>query len=196
MPAQLGPSGQACRETKILGPTHLPKAWKGYASPTFPTRTCAAQERADRHPPATCIQWWEQVLALRMTQRAPTQAHGDVVELFTDARGSPPRLAAVLFADGETTYTDLATPPELLALFKPREDAQIMGQEFLAIALGLCTFLPKLRNRCVRVWCDNRGGECCLRSGSARAGDHNLMIHAIWLLSARENFGLWIEGAP
>ena len=142
------------------------------------------------------LQWWEQVLALRMTQRAPTQAHGDVVELFTDARGSPPRLAAVLFADGETTYTDLATPPELLALFKPREDAQIMGQEFLAIALGLCTFLPKLRNRCVRVWCDNRGGECCLRSGSARAGDHNLMIHAIWLLSARENFGLWIEGAP
>jgi hypothetical protein len=139
------------------------------------------------------LQWWEQVLALKITQRAPAETHSEVVELFTDARGHPPRLAAVLFAEGEVAYTDLATPPELLALFETRKDAQIMGQELLGIALGISTFLPKLRNKCVRVWCDNKSGECCVRSGSARAGDHNLLVHALWLLSAKENFGLWIE---
>ena len=68
-----------------------------------------------------------------------------------------------------------------------------MGQELLAIAVGLCTFLPKLKGRCVRVWTDNKGGECCLRSGAARAGDHNLLVHALWLLAAKEDFGLWVE---
>jgi hypothetical protein len=120
----------------------------------------------------------------------------ETVELFCDARGEPPRLAAVLFADNRIEYTDVATPPELLSLFKQREDSQIMGQELLAIALGLSTFVDRLRGRCVRVWCDNKGGECCLRAGAAKSGDHNLLVHAMWLLAAREGFGLWVERVP
>ena len=139
------------------------------------------------------LSWWKQVLALKLTQRRLVRQPTEVVELFCDARGTPPRLSAVLFADGVVEYTDLATPQQLLDLFGQRDDAQIMGQELLAIALGLCTFLKKLRGRCVRVWTDNKGGECCLRSGAARAGDHNLLVHALWLLAAKENFGLWVE---
>ena len=139
------------------------------------------------------LKWWQKALALKMSQKVLVAEETEVVELFCDARGSPPRLAAVLFADGRIQYTDLETPEELLKLFEAREDAQIMGQELLAIAVGLCTFMESLRGRCVRVWTDNKGGECALRSGAARAGDHNLLIHAMWLLAAKEGFGLWIE---
>jgi hypothetical protein len=142
------------------------------------------------------LEWWRQVLALKLTQWTPVRPHTDVVELFCDARGEPPRLAAVLFADGRVDYTDLATPKAMLDLFDRRNDAQIMGQELLAIALGLCTFASRLKHRCVRVWTDNKGGECCLRSGSARAGDHGLLVHALWLMAAKGDFGLWIERVP
>ena len=136
------------------------------------------------------------MLTLRLTQWTPVQRSPEVVELFCDARGIPPRLAAVLFAVGILDFTDLATPEQLLNLFSQRKDAPIMGQELLAIALGLCTFLSRLRNRCVRVWTDNKGGECCLRNGRAKTGDHCLLIHALWLLAAKENFGLWVERVP
>jgi hypothetical protein len=91
------------------------------------------------------------------------------------------------------SHADAETPAELLALFHTRNDAQIMGQELLAVALGLCSFVDRLRGKCVRVWCDNKGGECCLRKGSAKTGDHNLLIHTVWLLAAKEGFGLWME---
>ena len=134
---------------------------------------------------------------LKLSQQVPVEPHGQVVELFCDARGTPPRLAAVLFHGKKNPlYTDLETPPALLALFAPRRDAQIMGQELLAIALGLCSFGKHLKHKCVRVWTDNKGGECALRWGSARAGDHNLLVHALWLLAAREGFGLWVERVP
>ena len=139
------------------------------------------------------LQWWLQVLTLKLSQKVPTTPANETVELFCDARGTPPRLAAVLFADNGIEYTDLATPPELLALFDARADAQIMGQELLAVALGLCTVAHKLRGRCARVWTDNKGGECCLRTGAAKARDHNLLTHAVWLLCAKENIGLWVE---
>ena len=47
------------------------------------------------------------------------------VQLFADARGSPPRLAAVLLVDGKALYTDWAPPSELLELFRNRRDNQI-----------------------------------------------------------------------
>ena len=57
-------------------------------------------------------------------------------------------------------YTDLETPSRLLALAQQRQDEQIMAQEILAIALGLCTFNDQLRGKCVRIWTDNVGAEC------------------------------------
>jgi hypothetical protein len=40
------------------------------------------------------------------------------------------------------------------------------------------------------------GGECALRSGAAKARDHNLMVHAVWLMAARGGYGLWVERVP
>ena len=90
-------------------------------------------------------------------------------------------------------YTDVAPRAGWLRLAEDRSDDQIMLWELLAVALGLWTFLPRLRGRVCRVWTDNAGGEGALRKGAAAAVDHNRIVHAAWLLAAQEGFGLRIE---
>ena len=68
-------------------------------------------------------------------------------------------LAELLFHEGKVQHTDWAPPESLTDLLKTRNDAQIMGLELLAIALGLSTFGNQLRGKCVRVWTDNAGGQ-------------------------------------
>ena len=53
---------------------------------------------------ALALRWWKQVLALRLSQTIPAQLALQTVELFTNARGDPPRLAAVLFDDSGIAY--------------------------------------------------------------------------------------------
>ena len=104
------------------------------------------------------------------------------VHLFVDARGSPPRCAAVLIVDGECWYTDGVPSRAVMRRFLEREDNQIMGLEMVAIALGatppphlakhrgrharasiswagLLTFAAKLHKRKVIVYSDNTGAE-------------------------------------
>ena len=75
--------------------------------------------------------------------------------LFADARGYPPRIAAVLMLydavrvsqrrlhsilticrDGDIKYCDMPVPEHIMASFTKRKDGQIMGLELLSIALG------------------------------------------------------------
>ena len=117
----------------------------------------------------------------------------DVVEMFGDAMGYPPRVAVVLFDKGEVLYTSWQPDEKVMATFQSRQDNQMMGLEVLAVALGLSTFGQRLKGRTIRTWIDNAGGEGALRNGSTRADDHNLLVHAIWLLAARMNSALWVE---
>ena len=68
-----------------------------------------------------------------------------------------------------------------------------MGQELVVIIVGLATYVHQLKGKCVRVWTDSAGGEGGLRKGGARSSDHNLLIHAVWLLAARNQFGVYIR---
>ena len=40
------------------------------------------------------------------------------------------------------------------------------------------------------------GAEGSLRKGSAKAFDHNDLIHEIWTLAVKMNIALWIERVP
>ena len=93
-----------------------------------------------------------------MVQWRPCTA---TAELFCDARGSPARVAAVLFIDCKVLYTDWAPHTAALDTFLQRNDDQIMGQELMAIPVGLSTFANLLAWRSVRVWTDNVGGGGC-----------------------------------
>ena len=135
---------------------------------------------------AVALRWWREVLSLHIVEsRAWKAAEGPLVHLFADARGSPPRLAAVLLIDGDMRYTDLVPDKALLECFAQRRDAQIMGLEILAIVLGLCTFAPLISDRKVIVWSDNSGSERATSAGKAKKWDHSSMVHGIWILVAK-----------
>ena len=44
----------------------------------------------------------------------------------------------------------------------------------------------------VRIWCDNKGGEGALNARGAKASDHNLIVHGIWLEAIRNEIGMYI----
>ena len=113
--------------------------------------------------------------------------------LLTDARGSPPRVAAVVVMDGQFWYTDWEPDSAILSVFNHREDAQVMGSELLAIAVGLCTFGQRMKEMSVRVFCDNAGGEHALAAGAAKSDDHNVLIHSMWMVAMKLGLWLWVE---
>ena len=48
------------------------------------------------------LEWWADVLALELCEvRAWVPDQREAAQLFVDARGTPPRVAAVLFLDGQ-----------------------------------------------------------------------------------------------
>ena len=82
--------------------------------------------------------------------------------------------------------------------------------------LGLSTFAEKLENRRVVIFSDNKGKDShitdciaapiriCLCSGaehstdkgSARAFDHNQLVHQIWTHAFAQKLQLWVERVP
>ena len=70
-----------------------------------------------------------------------SESESSVVQLFVDARGTPPRLGAVIAVDNRGFYSDMEPSEEVLNNFRKRNDSQIMGLELLAIAFGLSSFL-------------------------------------------------------
>ena len=146
------------------------------------------------HDLLIALKWWLVVLQMELTEeRVWEMSNEPLLHLFVDARGVPPRCAAVLFFNGECLYTDGAPSQQVLDEFQQREDAQIMGLEILAIAVGLATFANELRGRKVVVWSDNTGAESASRKGTARSWDHAVMIHDIWSMALRNNTAVWIE---
>ena len=138
--------------------------------------------------------WWKAVLGFRLLERVPLVPRlCEVVELVIDARGTPPRVAAVLASASGLLFTDWQPPEEVLATFVERSDSQIMGLEILAVLFGLLAFLVQLRGKCARIYVDNTGGERALAKGAARSVDHNLLVHSIWHLSVKFGVGIWFE---
>ena len=106
------------------------------------------------------LHWWLHVLRIGLAEvRVWGMPEQCPVNLFCDARGQPPHLAAILFCDGQRTFTHMKPPAAVLEQFKRRKDNQIMGLELLAISLGLSTFQEQLSGRKVVIHSDNSGSE-------------------------------------
>ena len=142
----------------------------------------------------TALLWWLHVLDVGICERRDWQRHdAPPICLFVDARGVPPRCAAVAFIDGVCHFTDGMPSKEIMNSFQKRNDSQICGLEMLAIALGLSTFAAELKGRSVVVFSDNKGAESAARKGVAKAWDHCEIIHEIWTLAFQIGAHLWIE---
>jgi hypothetical protein len=142
------------------------------------------------------LQWWLHALEHLQTQTVPWEPAVLEATLFTDARSTPPRVAAVLVVDGVYHYTDWAPDAAMMATFAERKDNQIMGLELLGIAVGICSFEELIRGRSLRVYCDNVGGERALASGAATSVDHNRLVHAVWMRALQLGLSLWSYRVP
>ena len=139
------------------------------------------------------LQWWRDVLQRGLSERRAWKHENEpAVNLFCDASGYPAYLGAVLFIDGRCYYTDFAPTSELLAMFKSRNDNQIMGLELLSISLGLCTFERLIRGRNVIVHSDNTGSEAAIRRGTAVSMDHAQLVHKQWTHIAEQGLRIHV----
>ena len=152
----------------------------------------------------TALKWWLAVLQLNISEEYPwEEPSSPPALLFVDARGVPPRCAAVLFIDNTCLYTDGCPSEKIMQQFQARCDNQITTLEILAVSVGLSTFCDELAGRRVVVFNDNRGAEACLhyftcttnlqhfmfvthqgtvRKGASKAWDQSKLIHEIWTL--------------
>ena len=148
-------------------------------------------------PLCLALRWWLEILKLDLRQdKKFHQGTRAPVHLFADARGHPARLAAVLLIDGEILFCDCEPPAVMMDALHSRNDNQIMGLELFSLALGLCSFSERLRNRRVFLWSDNVGAERGTASGRARTWDHACVIHSVWLFAAQLSCQLHIDRVP
>jgi len=143
------------------------------------------------------LRWWRMVLQYEVVEeRCWWAPETPLAHMFVDARGVPPRCAAVLFIDGERLYTDGQPSAALMNTFEKRADNQIMTLEILAIAVGLSTFAKELQGRKVIVFSDNTGAEAASVKGSAKCWDHCNLIHEIWSHCWANRTHIWIVRVP
>jgi hypothetical protein len=143
-----------------------------------------------------CLEWWLEALKNMRAQVVKWDMVRETATLLTDARSTPPRVAAVLIVGSQFYYTDWAPDQAILQTFTARRDNQIMGLELLGIAVGLSTFASLVKGKSLRVYCDNVGGERALAAGASRSDDHNRMIHATWMLAMQLDVSLWVDRVP
>ena len=106
--------------------------------------------------------WWSRVLELDICERKPCHTdEREPVHVFVDARGVPPRCAAVAFIDGVCHFSDGQPSDAIMARFDERADAQICGLKMLDVALGLSVSATELKARKCILHVDNTGAEVC-----------------------------------
>jgi len=69
-------------------------------------------------------------------------------------------------------------------------------QEIIAIMMALSTFSAELQGRRVILFSDNSGAEKSTSKGSAKAFDHNQLVHAIWSHAVAHSIHLWVKRVP
>lgn len=142
------------------------------------------------------LEWWLHTLSGFRAQAVPWVPSAEKATMFTDARSTPPRVAAELVIDGVYHYADWEPDAATLQIFSRRKDNQIMGLELLAIAVGICSFEHLIRGKTLRVYCDNARGERALATGAATSPDHNRLIHAVWMSAMRLGLAVWTYRVP
>jgi hypothetical protein len=143
------------------------------------------------------LSWWEAALRLDLEQVWEWGGGAKPwLHLYADAAGAPPRLAAVLLHDGELHFCQCDVPERLARQFVHRDDAQIMGLEMLALALGLSSFGGWLQGRRILLWSDNKGAELVTRKGSARRFDHTCLAHSLWTCLVRLKAEAFVRRVP
>ena len=142
------------------------------------------------------VRWWLEVFKKDLTQEISLKHRHKTTTMFCDASGSPPIVAAVLIDNKNIFFCESAVPSKVFEKFASRNDDQIMALELYAILMGIESFADKIASSNLTVWTDNVGGECALKRQTARAADHNQLVHQVWARAAALKAGIWINRVP
>ena len=120
------------------------------------------------------------------------------VLIWTDARSTPPRLAAVCVdaESGRVWWTDWAPPASLLRQLPESGDGHIATLEIMAVALAFSTWEPWLAGKAVRVFSDDTVAQFTLQRGSAANRAHATIIHSFWSMALRGAMRAVIDRVP
>jgi hypothetical protein len=142
------------------------------------------------------LTWWKQFLETPLKREVDLRSDKEHVHIFTDARSTPPRLAAVIEVDGQLQYTDIEPSPSQMQQLSVRNDDQIMGLEMMAAMLAIQTFPKQLRGKRVHIWIDNTAGQGAYNKGASRQEDHNGLCHALWHAAAELDMEVFATRVP
>ena len=116
------------------------------------------------------LRWWQEVLAMGICEHREWYTNASKpLHLYSDARSTPPRIAAVLIGGGSIQFADMQPDVQTLDCFKRGGDGQIMSLELLSIALGISVWAKELAGKNVIIYSDNTGAEAATRNGTACA---------------------------
>lgn len=74
------------------------------------------------------LRWWLRLFEMNISQHHLWfRERQPACHLYCDARGEPPRVAAVLFDGDAITSYDMEPPADLLKTWARHEDNQVMG---------------------------------------------------------------------
>ncbi|CAK0808532.1 unnamed protein product, partial [Prorocentrum cordatum] len=157
-------------------------------------RGCGSRVRT---PLRIALEWWREVLDAGVHEVAEWKARPlGAAHLFADARSTPPRASAVLFARDRVWYTDWAPGAAVLRLFGQRGDNQIMSLGLLAIAVATSSFRHLLSNAAPDFFSDSRGAEQAVARGSACHFDCTCLARGVWALAAEISASVRVHRVP
>ena len=81
--------------------------------------------------------------------------------------------------------------PTYLCLFAP-----VRYLRKRTLSPGLSTFGHHCEGHKLHVWSDNKGSEHATRRGSAKAWDHNHVVHALWVKAAMLRCHMVVDRVP
>jgi hypothetical protein len=144
----------------------------------------------------SALKWWQSYLSQPMRKSHVYGHKPEHIHVFTDARSTPPRLAAVLLHNGELSFADAPPLASVIDQLDKRDDQQIMALEMIAAFFGISTFAETLRGKHVHLWIGNSSGEAALRTGSSRATDHNALAHQLRVYAAELGIAIDLHRVP
>ena len=128
----------------------------------------------------------------------------DRAVVLADARGWPPRAAAVVLADGAIHWTTYEVPENVVRFFSERKDNNIRGIRIDRDCISVVDVLGRASNasrRSVAVCLSrdllaNSIAESALKKRASRAFDHCMLVHSMWKCLAELRCSAWVGRVP
>ena len=143
------------------------------------------------------LRWWRAVLFHGPPREMTSGVRRTLFEGWTDAALEPAGLGGVLSPSGMLSGLYFGTPlGDRLAAWMPPPTLQrqiIFQLELMAPVIFIIRFAKAIKGHALRLWIDNEGAKCALRTGYSRNPWGARIAAQFWLEVTRLNVAVSIE---